>query len=1354
MLSLQRAFPGNPKGPIHQILLQTQSLLLYPTADAVVILDAESLSLIRVLAFWEAFPGVTGEISCISVDRGMKIIVAAMGNRIASWSLSGVQSDTWRIHSSLVLPQGQLVTALDSKSGLLAVGTKQGLSVYTLILENDLPTWSPKWNSSLKETPIRARFAPSLAHIASTTKIDNAVRIYSTTTGRQIQVIPHPRPVNDFSWRYSQASSRDDLILYTITADATLRIFLPVLDSPQYLQLHASIDLFSSIPHNLVATQREYQTSSVFWLDRQVLSQSLQQLVPKEKGDHEGASIRRLRDIKEEAWDLFFRVAGDGSIVLTAVANIDRRPPTLLKHFTLQHTPPLLPSKPPGYLYILPNHKNPTQITLVTTPPLASYALSLSEFCDAKPNGLNCFAKQPERVPTEEATISTLIRTPEGTGVGVIRRNGGGDSWTLDHGSSNLLRREAWESADHVVVLDRGDTFATFSKLYSTLTLHTQPPATLDLPQITSLFTLPSNSGHDSIIGVTDDLSIVHVDIESNPSSAAGESPLRLILHSHDRLPVSFSPSTMIIPVDPMAWGQHHPWVEYDALLSISESGELAFWRPDKQKGMQSTPKTSNGPRSLCNEWRCTGRVKTARRDIKKARCSSAKKTALVTATSDGQELTIWDSKESEFASGMECCRTFKDTVNDLDWSSTPDVQSILAVGFLHHVELICQQRMTYFDDAPGWSTCYRIDIGNFIPYQISDSIWLAGGSLLIGAGHQMLLYDSCVSDKEGPPESLFDYVTRQNGPLPDYHPQMLLQCLLWDKVELVKDIIVNLSKNLASSSTSTWQSWPMIPAERFFSKDHRQDKVSSHKKRYTGLFNGPEIKDDEEDGFCRPLVTQLLEKLETDPLPHLTPNEHAHLLVLIQTTLEIDEQRRALDSNGLRYLTSMRSFYILNRLASSPASPESQGVVPRGSVKRERLRYRDMIWGFHSESQELLLNASAAACNGKMCWADARALGLALWLTSIDSMKSQFEAIARNEYMVGDARDPTTCSLFYFALGKVKLVHGLWRQASWHREQAVMLKFLSNDFTQARWRTAALKNAFALLGKQRFGNVRPIFPRGRKSELLLIEYAAAFFLLGDSLKDAVNVCVKQLNDFQLAVAIARIVEQSNDGPVLRSILNNNVLPLAFREGNRWLASWAFWLLHRRDLSVRVLVSPLQELVSILDVPVTNIGEPHYDDPSLALLFSQLRSKTLQAAKGNSEISGRMEFNFVLQIARVFCRMGCHVLALDLVRSWTFDHPLIHEKEKNADPLPPSPTSTRRSLFSNHRRRSSIMIDMDIPSEPPTRRASPERRPTPIPEEPIKDESDLFARKAGLGSLIQSAKQDVKVPEFDMNAFF
>lgn len=85
-------------------------------------------------------------------------------------------------------------------------------------------------------------------------------------------------------------------------------------------------------------------------------------------------------------------------------------------------------------------------------------------------------------------------------------------------------------------------------------------------------------------------------------------------------------------------------------------------------------------------------------------------------------------------------------------------------------------------------------------------------------------------------------------------------------------------------------------------------------------------------------------------------------------------------------------------------------------------------------------------------------------------------EVIARNEYMAGEARDPTACSLFYFALGKVKLVHGLWRQAAWHKEQGLMLKFLSNDFTEPRWRTAALKNAYALLSKRRFGKDRLYF--------------------------------------------------------------------------------------------------------------------------------------------------------------------------------------------------------------------------------------------------------------------------------------
>ena len=50
------------------------------------------------------------------------------------------------------------------------------------------------------------------------------------------------------------------------------------------------------------------------------------------------------------------------------------------------------------------------------------------------------------------------------------------------------------------------------------------------------------------------------------------------------------------------------------------------------------------------------------------------------------------------------------------------------------------------------------------------------------------------------------------------------------------------------------------------------------------------------------------------------------------------------------------------------------------------------------------------------------------------------------------------------------------------------MTEFFSNDFNEDKWKKAALKNAFVLIGKQRF------------------EHAVAFFLLGGALNDALQV--------------------------------------------------------------------------------------------------------------------------------------------------------------------------------------------------------------------------------------------------------
>ncbi|KAG6911550.1 hypothetical protein DXG01_011852 [Tephrocybe rancida] len=1191
------------------------------------------------------------------------LIFAAISNRIAAWGLSGIKQDTWLIHSTLVLPENQAVTTLDCKSGLLAVGSQFGLSVYTLILENDLPTWSQKW------------------------------------------------------------ATRDDLILYTVTDDSTIRIFLPVLDSPQHLQLHASLDIFSTLPFSIASHHLNQTASTAFWLASDTVGNALNETL-KSWPDQDNARARRIKEIKDERWDIFLRVLGDGSVVVSAVANINRRPPTLLKQFTLQQLPSSTLPTPPENLLVLPN-TDPCKLTIAASSPLATFDLSPMSFFDAQSDGLKLSSSTLPRVPGEESKIVQLVRTPEGAGVGIVRSTGG-EAWRVIKNGTQLVRAKAWSSADHVVVLQRGRTFVTYIASSGILTLHSAPPQSLSVQNINYLFSTPSHDEEDSIVGITSELSIVHL-------SARHTSSPMLLVRSQSTLPLSLLPK-FILPVDPMAWGQRQSWMEPDVLLSVSHAGELDFWVPED---------------TLTPPWRRTGTVKTGR---------------AVVPGSDGDELTIWNSQESEFATGMEFCGQYNETINDLDWTSTPDNQSILAVGFPHRVELLCQQRMTYFDEGPGWATCTTVEVGGvetyrFIPLPIKDSIWLDHGSLLVAAGHQMFLYGPSSAEGE---ETLFEYAARHNGPLDDYHPQMILQCLLWEKVELVKEIIVNLSKDITTSPIKHDKvHWTSLPTESFFKKDHISSSVIRRKK-YISLFDESEQKEEEygfrsfllcpqltvirpEESFSRSLVMNLIDALETSPLPHLTVNEQAHLLVLIQTTLEIDEQRRALDSNGLRYLISMRSFYILNHRASGPNSPVSKGAQPRSSGRRERLRYRDMIWAFHSESQDLLLGASTTACDGKLGWANARAVGIPIWLTSVDSLKMQMEVIARNEYMIGDNRDPTACSLYYFALGKVKLVHGLWRQAAWHKEQAVMLKFLANNFSEPRWRTAALKNAFALLSKRRF------------------EYAAAFFLLGDSLKDAVNVCIKQLDDFQLAVALARVVEQSNEGPVLLDILNSTVLPVAFKNGNRWLASWAFWLLHRRDMAVRILLTPLQDIASSLNIQVTEIGEPHYDDPSLALLFSQLRSKTLQAAKGTSEISGRLEFNFVLQMARVFCRMGCHALGLDLVRSWSFDRPSMANIAVISDQAsPPRSPAQRRSLFHRAARRTStIMIDMPVLTQPPTRAVSPVQPPDGVPpaieeekQESTQDQGDLFARKIGMGNLMRTAKQDVQVPEFDMNSFF
>lgn len=125
------------------------------------------------------------------------------------------------------------------------------------------------------------------------------------------------------------------------------------------------------------------------------------------------------------------------------------------------------------------------------------------------------------------------------------------------------------------------------------------------------------------------------------------------------------------------------------------------------------------------------------------------------------------------------------------------------------------------------------------------------------------------------------------------------------------------------------------------------------------------------------------------------------------------------------------------------------------------------------------------------------------------------------------------------------------------------------------------------------------------------LEYAAAWFLLADHLRDAAQVCINQVGDLQLAIAITRAYE-GDDGPVLKEILEERVLPEAASDGNRWMASWAFWMLGRRDMAVRSLIVSLQVPCTVRSTTDKNqLVARRGPSPSNTRLSRQSRNDTL-----------------------------------------------------------------------------------------------------------------------------------------------
>lgn len=374
--------------------------------------------------------------------------------------------------------------------------------------------------------------------------------------------------------------------------------------------------------------------------------------------------------------------------------------------------------------------------------------------------------------------------------------------------------------------------------------------------------------------------------------------------------------------------------------------------------------------------------------------------------------------------------------------------------------------------------------------------------------------------------------------------------------------------------------------------------------------FNKPKEDQNESTLNFGPRQAKLLTKLLThSQLPGLSSLDQMHLLALADSVasfnpnsksttnftdensngLALDDQiisADSLDDCGLRFLLSMRQHIYLLRCLP---------LVQRKTLQKQGLGSHDLIWAFHSETQEELMQLIPSIQRGNPGWQELRELGVGWWIRNNAILRKLIEKLAKAAFKVN--HDPLDSALYYLAMKKKSLIWGLFRSVHDRR----MTEFFQNNFADEKWRKAALKNAYALLGKQRF------------------EHSAAFFLLAGSVWDAVEVCLTKLNDLQLAMVIVRLYEGDIEAVSenLKRLLYTEILGCktdgSDYDSNKahpdpFLRSMAYWMLQDYNNSLTTL---LEIDIGNLHPKYTNETTDINVNPSVFNFYLYLRTQPL-----------------------------------------------------------------------------------------------------------------------------------------------
>uniref|UniRef100_H0V8U1 Dmx like 1 n=1 Tax=Cavia porcellus TaxID=10141 RepID=H0V8U1_CAVPO len=449
-----------------------------------------------------------------------------------------------------------------------------------------------------------------------------------------------------------------------------------------------------------------------------------------------------------------------------------------------------------------------------------------------------------------------------------------------------------------------------------------------------------------------------------------------------------------------------------------------------------------------------------------------------------------------------------------------------------------------------------------------------------------------------------------------------------------------SLSKsNLLSKESydELFQTSPVVPDVHVLETDEENTKPKViDLSQYSPTYFGPE--------HAEVLSGHLLHS----SLPGLSRMEQMSLMALADTiattSTDIGESRdrsqggETLDECGLKFLLAVRLHSFLT--TSLPGY--------RAQLLHQGLSTSHFAWAFHSVAEEELLNMLPAMQKDDPTWSELKAMGVGWWVRNTRILRKCIEKVAKAAFY--RKSDPLDAAIFYLAMKKKAVIWGLYRS----QKDTKMTQFFGHNFEEERWRKAALKNAFSLLGKQRF------------------EHSAAFFLLAGCLRDAIEVCLEKLNDIQLALVIARLYESEFDtSATYKSVLRKKVLGIDSSVSepsslsvnmhcDPFLRSMAYWILEDYSGALETLIKqPIREdddqvMMSACNPAVFNFYNYLRTHPLLLRRHfgSSDTFSTQMGLTGKSGLAGTInlsERRLFFTTASAHLKAGCPMLALEVL---------------------------------------------------------------------------------------------------------